>query len=109
MAQYAGRASVGLHTQIFFQNRIVDEDSYVLFVRKNAIQVLIPKYGLEGTIFLENSQAKFTYDEKSGTQKCGEVTFSSFDKLIVQISIDKTNIQHQKLCLKLVKPYVSSQ
>ena len=32
---------------------MVDEDAYILFLRKNAIQVLIPKYGLEGTIFMK--------------------------------------------------------
>ncbi len=39
MAQYAGRASVNLHTPIFFRGRIRDETGYVLFVRQNAIQV----------------------------------------------------------------------
>lgn len=32
---------------------MVNEDAYILFVRKNAIVVLIPKYGLEGTVFFE--------------------------------------------------------
>uniref|UniRef100_H2Y6C0 Protein DIS3 homolog n=1 Tax=Ciona savignyi TaxID=51511 RepID=H2Y6C0_CIOSA len=52
MAQYAQRASVALHTQLFFRNKVVKESGYIIFVRKNAIQVLIPKYGLEGTVFL---------------------------------------------------------
>lgn len=30
---------------------MVNEEAYILFVRKNAIVVLIPKYGLEGTVF----------------------------------------------------------
>ena len=54
MAQYAGRASVNLHTQLFFRNRKVDEEAYVLYVRKNALQVLIPKYGLEGNLYLDD-------------------------------------------------------
>ena len=32
MAQYAGRASVGLHTLIFFKNRDEEEDAYVIKV-----------------------------------------------------------------------------
>lgn len=28
--------------------------SYVLFVRKNALQILIPKFGLEGTVYLNS-------------------------------------------------------
>lgn len=31
----------------------MNEDAYILFVRKNAVVVLIPKYGLEGTVFFE--------------------------------------------------------
>ena len=39
MAQYASRASVNLHTHIFFRNQRRDETGYVLFVRQNAVQV----------------------------------------------------------------------
>jgi exosome complex exonuclease DIS3/RRP44 len=62
MAQYAGRASVDLHTQLFFRNRMVDEEAYVLSVKKNALQVLIPKYGLEGTLYLKDFP--FIYNEQ---------------------------------------------
>ena len=62
MAQYAGRASVDLHTQLFFRNREVDEDAYVLAVKKNALQVLIPKYGLEGSLYLKDFP--FVYNEQ---------------------------------------------
>ena len=39
MAQYASRASVNLHTHIFFKNKKRDETGYILFVRQNAVQV----------------------------------------------------------------------
>lgn len=52
MAQYAGRASVALNTHLFFRNRTEEVEGYVLFVRKNALQILVPKYGLEGTLYL---------------------------------------------------------
>uniref|UniRef100_A0A3B3DA68 Protein DIS3 homolog n=1 Tax=Oryzias melastigma TaxID=30732 RepID=A0A3B3DA68_ORYME len=55
MSQYAQRASVAFHTQLFFKNRgILNEEGFVLFVRKNAIIVLIPKFGLEGTVFFDS-------------------------------------------------------
>ncbi|XP_060081285.1 exosome complex exonuclease RRP44-like [Ylistrum balloti] len=110
MAQYAGRASVNLHTHIFFKNRITNEEGYVLFVRQNALQVLIPKYGLEGTLYLSDGKSKsdprFTYNEEASTQTCGNVTFHVFDQVIVELSIDQSNVQHLKLCLKLVKPEI---
>ncbi|OPL33363.1 exosome rrp44-like complex exonuclease, partial [Mytilus galloprovincialis] len=105
MAQYAGRASVNLHTH----NRAVDEEGYVLFIRKNALQILIPKYGLEGTLYInkEKSGVTFTFNEEENTQSCGDVTLHVFDRVVIQISIDRSNVQHLKLCLKLVKPEIS--
>lgn len=52
--------------QIFFKNRAVDEEGYVLFIRKNALQILIPKYGLEGTLYInkEKSGVTFTFNEE---------------------------------------------
>lgn len=41
--------------QLFFKSRgILNEEGFVLFVRKNAIIVLIPKFGLEGTVFFDS-------------------------------------------------------
>ncbi len=71
MAQYAGRASVNLHTHIFFRDRTRDETAYVLFVRQNALQVMIPKYGLEGTVYLKDDAdagVTFTFDEEQPSQ-----------------------------------------
>jgi len=104
MAQYAGRASVDLHTQLFFKNRKVDEEGYVLFVRKNALQVLIPKYGLEGTLYFD--EFPFTYDEQEPSQTSGCVKLRLFQRVIVQISIDATNVQRQRMQLKLVHPKI---
>ncbi|KAK3581182.1 hypothetical protein CHS0354_024716 [Potamilus streckersoni] len=110
MAQYAGRASVNLQTHLFFKKRVIDEEGYVLFVRKNALQILIPRYGLEATLYLNTDRRKqgptFEFDEEKNVQRCGVVTFHVFDRVIVQLSIDRSNIQHLKLKLELVKPEV---
>ncbi|KAL7049701.1 hypothetical protein ACKWTF_003825 [Chironomus riparius] len=110
MAQYAGRASVALNTHLFFRNRTEEVEGYVLFVRKNALQILIPKYGLEGTIYLTgkhtNSAVNFIYNEENQSQQCGSVIFHSFDPVIVRLSLDSTNIQHEKLTFELLKPYI---
>jgi hypothetical protein len=53
--------------QLFFKGKLQDEEGYVLYVRKNALQILIPRYGLECTLFLarkgETSNV-FEYDEE---------------------------------------------
>lgn len=71
MAQYAGRASVTLNTHLFFRGRTQEEHGYILYVRKNALQILIPKFGLEGTIYLSGkneiahkSGIKFVFNEE---------------------------------------------
>lgn len=43
---------------------------------------------------------------QNNTQTCEDVIFHVFDSVIIQLSIDRSNVQHLKLCLKLVKPQV---
>lgn len=114
MAQYAGRASVALNTHIYFRGKTHDEEGYVLYVRKNALQVLIPKYGLEGTIYLSdknnkalNFSVQFTYNEENQTQQHGNIIFHSFDPVTVRLGLDSSNVQHEKLVFQLVKPYIA--
>lgn len=97
--------------QLFFRDKVQDEEGYILFVRKNALQVLIPKYGLEGILYLSNptspNSVTFTYNSEDQSQTCGNIVFRAFDPIIVQMSLDRSNIQHEKLIFKLVKPEVS--
>lgn len=42
---------------MFFKTRgVLNEEGFVLFVRKNAIIVLIPKFGLEGMVFFDTKE-----------------------------------------------------
>ena len=54
MAQHAGRASVGLHTLIFFKGKQHEqhEDAYIIKVRENGVVVLVPRYGIEGICYV---------------------------------------------------------
>ncbi|KAL7983929.1 hypothetical protein Chor_000805 [Crotalus horridus] len=71
-----------------YRHKMAHEEAYILFVRKNAIVVLIPKYGLEGTVFFEE-KAK----AKEGLIK-------------VSIVLDSSNVQHQKIRMMLVEPKI---
>ncbi|MBN3319472.1 RRP44 exonuclease, partial [Atractosteus spatula] len=110
MAQYAQRASVAFHTQLFFKSRgILNEEGFILFVKKNAIVILIPKYGLEGTVFFENKDKhnpRLTFIEEIPALTVEHHTFHLFDKVKVTISLDSSNIQHQKIRMSLVEPVV---
>ncbi|XP_027700325.1 exosome complex exonuclease RRP44 [Vombatus ursinus] len=110
MAQYAQRASVAFHTQLFFKNKgIVNEEAYILFVRKNAIVVLIPKYGLEGTVFFEEKnkpKPRLAYDEEMPSLKVEDTEFHVFDKVKVKVTLDSSNLQHQKIRMSLIEPQI---
>uniref|UniRef100_A0A8B9NZV9 Protein DIS3 homolog n=1 Tax=Apteryx owenii TaxID=8824 RepID=A0A8B9NZV9_APTOW len=110
MAQYAQRASVAFHTQLFFKTKgEVNEDAYILFVRKNAIVVLIPKYGLEGTVFFEEkdkTKPRLDYNSEVPSLTVEDTTFRIFDKVKVNIMLDASNIQHQKIRMVLVEPKI---
>ncbi|XP_053792692.1 exosome complex exonuclease RRP44 [Vidua chalybeata] len=110
MAQYAQRASVAFHTQLFFKTKgVVNEDAYILFVRKNAIVVLIPKYGLEGTVFFEEKDKptpKLEYNSEVPSLTVENTTLCVFDKVKVNIMLDDSNIQHQKMRMVLVEPKI---
>ncbi|XP_033956817.1 exosome complex exonuclease RRP44 [Pseudochaenichthys georgianus] len=110
MSQYAQRASVAFHTQLFFKSRgILNEEGFVLFVRKNAIIVLIPKFGLEGTVFFDSktkAAPTVVFDEEGPSLTVEQHTFHIFDRVIVTISLDASNIQHQKIRMSLIEPVI---
>lgn len=95
---------------MFFKGKLQDEEGYVLYVRKNALQILIPKYGLECTLYLtankDDAASLFHYDEEKQTQSCGNVCIHAFDPVTVRLSLDSDNIQHEKFVLQLVKPFI---
>lgn len=45
-----GRASVGLHTEMYFANNPTEEDAFVLSVEKTKLSVIVPRFGIEGTV-----------------------------------------------------------
>ena len=70
---------------------------------------MIPKYGLEGTLFLKDDPSSgvvFSFDEEEPSQTCGGFKLRLFQRLRVQLSLDQSNVQHEKLVLKLVEPRI---
>ena len=111
-AQYAARASVNLHTHLFFKNKGTVEEAFVLFVKKNALQILVPKYGLESIMFFDfdssDSSRKLNvmFDDAVPSLLVEGVEFRLFKKLKVMISVEQSNIQQFRLRLGLVSPLV---
>lgn len=49
-AQLAGRSSVALHTEMFFAQNPTEEDAFVLSVDTFKIGVIVPRFGIEGSV-----------------------------------------------------------
>ncbi|KAI3428619.1 hypothetical protein D9Q98_007442 [Chlorella vulgaris] len=125
-AQMAGRASVELHTLIFFRSRQVVADARVTKVRANGLIVFVPKYGIEGPVYLDDDAAAnggadgggkkkksaaaaaadsaYVYDEEKQTvrSKDGGAHYTVFDKCAVRICVEEATGNRRQLVLRLV-------
>ena len=48
----------------------------------------------------------FVFDDEAPSQSCGGVTLKLFQRLRVQLSLGRSNVQHEKLELRLVEPVI---
>lgn len=115
-AQLAGRASVQLHTLIYFSGDTAkEEDAFVLDVdtaekSEPTFRVIVPRYGIEGQVKIpvDSEDAKLerlpeihkiTYqnvDEK--------VSIQVFDKVRVRIWVKNSEDYQRELIIELVSP-----
>ncbi|KAI6652031.1 Exosome complex exonuclease RRP44 isoform X1 [Oopsacas minuta] len=108
-AQRVGRASVELTTVLLLKGKTYREEAYVTQVKKNAIRVLVPKYGYEGFVFFEikDTGVSLEYNDDLLKLTINEtVTISVFDRLVVEIKVVEPDVQHQRIQLKLVEPFI---
>jgi exosome complex exonuclease DIS3/RRP44 len=115
-AQLAGRASVQLHTLIFFAgDGIKDEIAYVLDVETAessdpSLLVIVPRYGIEGRVKLYvdsndpnlkryPSEHRIVYETTDRT-----VSVQVFDKVSVRIWVKEIQDHQRELVLDLLDP-----
>lgn len=122
-AQLAGRASVELHTLVFFKDKVVLADARVTKVQSNGLIVFVPKFGIEGPVFFDKheksvedmdvkiTEAKITdnlhsltFDEENQTisSSDGSVKYTIFDTCAVRITVKEGVGQRRTLLLELV-------
>ena len=122
-AQLAGRASVQLHTLIFFsgageeeeeeEEDAKEEDAYVLDVETAqgsdpSFTVIVPRYGIEGRVVLSHisptdpklvrdaTNHKIVYDK--------DVSIQVFDRVRVKIWVRNLQDHQKELVLNLLEP-----
>ncbi|CAM9386877.1 unnamed protein product [Ectocarpus sp. 13 AM-2016] len=114
-AQLAGRASVGLHTEMYFANNPTEEDAFVLSVDKTKLSVIVPRFGIEGTIELDAGDGTFDFDKQalklvyvppSSAGDVGQTSIQIMDKA-VRVYVDVVNnARHQGARMTLISPVI---
>ena len=128
MAQLASRSSVQLYTNLFFKNKKVVEDAYVIGILKNGFSVLIPKYGVEAAVsYLLEETVEDSKKSKKSNRNSQAVTAKPFkihkqiqavvvngdennlvklfDKVLVQVTVEEAGVaaaQRSRLVVRLV-------
>ncbi len=115
-AQLAGRASVQLHTLIFFSSDGGrEEDAYVLDVEnaeksEPSLIVMVPRYGIEGRVKLSISadDPKLVRLPKDHKIQFENVSIQVFDRIRVKIWVHEVQEYQRELVIELVSPSFSS-
>lgn len=105
-AQHAGRASVDLHTVIFFKEKRMLADARVTRVKSNGLIVFVPKFGIEGTVILqqEGDERQYIFDEDAQTlsrASDGTLMYRIFDPCAVGIYVQEGVGRRRTLMLEL--------
>jgi exosome complex exonuclease DIS3/RRP44 len=112
-AQLAGRASVQLHTLIFFAGDDArEEDAYVLDIEtaekvEPSISVMVPRYGIEGRVKIPVShddpalvrlpnEHKITYGDN--------ISIQVFDRIRVKLWVREMQDYQRELVIELASP-----
>ena len=121
-AQMAGRASVQLHTLVFFSGEggAREEDAYILDVEteedsKPAFRVIVPRYGIEGMVLLpieadDKNLTRYPADHRIVYNNSGtNISIQVFDKVRVRIWVREVQDFQRELVLDLLEPSLVSR
>jgi exoribonuclease R len=113
-AQYAQRASVKLHTLLYFKDRPSVESAYVLSISQDLVTVLVPRFGIESGIEIRSicdllNASKSRFDAKTCSVTIEDDTTSLlllslqvFQQVMVAIKVDESRTGSRKLSVRLV-------
>ena len=101
-SQHAGRASVELHTLVFFRKRKIVVDARVLKVRANGLIVFVPKFGIEGPVIFHEEKNDAVLDEDAMTVTSGGKTWKIFDQVTVQVEVEQLPAHRSRLLITVV-------
>lgn len=112
LAQMAGRASVEFYVGLALKSRNQGrsiEEAFVIRTFRNGLAVFVSKLGLEGLITFKKDSHAFDPENYSisipRADDAGQVTVSVFDKITVEVGIEKDpNTQRGKVKMVMLEP-----
>ena len=98
-AQFASRASTVLHTVLLFRNKTLREPARILRIMGNGLVVLVPKYGVEGVVHIDEA----VVDEAGQSMKLPNgKEYKVLGEVNVQISVDSKPERPDKVVYTIV-------
>jgi exosome complex exonuclease DIS3/RRP44 len=98
-----------LNTHLFFKGKEEICDGFVIGVRRNGLQVLVPKYGLESVVVVKPG-AELVLDPESGTVITGDgIQLRLLDAVVVMLTVEEQNKdlgRPSRLAMQLVRPAI---
>ncbi|OWM70476.1 exosome complex exonuclease RRP44 homolog A [Punica granatum] len=107
-AQMASRSSVELHTLVYFRKRPTDTEARIVKIRSNGFIVFVPKYGIEGPVYLtersEKGEGEWFMDEQQQQirKMDGSVTYGVLQKVQIHLEVVEPQPNRPKLQLTLI-------
>ncbi|KAA3459095.1 exosome complex exonuclease RRP44-like protein A [Gossypium australe] len=111
-AQMASRASVELHTLIYFRKRPTDTEARIVKIRSNGFIVFVPKYGIEGPVYLtgrgEKGSGEWHVDEqqqkivKMDNSNNNSLSYSVLQSVRIHMEVVEPQPNRPKLQLTLI-------
>jgi exosome complex exonuclease DIS3/RRP44 len=102
-AQFAARASTALHTLFLFKDKTLDESARVMRVLNNGLVVLVPRYGVEGIVQIEEDRAPVLDDlTQTLTTKDGK-SYKVLSNVKVRIRVDSAPERRDRVLYELVE------
>ncbi|KAL2522031.1 ribonuclease II family protein [Forsythia ovata] len=106
-AQMASRASVELHTLVYFRKMPTDAEARIVKLRSNGFIVFVPKFGIEGPVYLTPGADKtgewFVDEQQQKLKKIdGSVSYSVLQTVKVHINVTEPQPNREKLQLTII-------
>lgn len=88
--------SCGMWRCVCEQGKVVRETALVMRLRRNGVVVLVPRFGIEGTVFMVEKTARGVCVCVCGEPGCGFVCVTRMLLLLVQVHRPKPSAQPRR-------------